>query len=257
MNLCNENYFSKEAQMEYCGYSQFKNFMQCPARALAIVKGEWKEEETDALLVGSFVDAYYEGTLERFKNEHPQIFTKIGKLRAPFVQAEKIIERLNRDTLFSRYMGGEKQVILTGEIKGVPVKIKIDSYHRGKCIVDLKILKDMKPVINDSTGEIEDFIHGWFYDFEAAFYQTIEGHGLPFFLAVGTKEYGTDIELIKIPQTWIDAARERVERDIPLFAAMKRGEIEAERCGSCAYCRSTKKLTRVISADELFNLEDK
>ena len=40
------------------------------------------------------------------------------------------------------YMSGEKQVIMTGEIEGVPVKIKIDSYHPNKMIVDLKVMSE-------------------------------------------------------------------------------------------------------------------
>jgi hypothetical protein len=42
MILTNENYFSKEADMEYMSVSQFKAFEQCEAAALASVKGEWE-----------------------------------------------------------------------------------------------------------------------------------------------------------------------------------------------------------------------
>ena len=58
MILTNENYFSKEADMEYMSVSQFKAFEQCEAAALASVKGEWERTKTTALLVGSYVDAH-------------------------------------------------------------------------------------------------------------------------------------------------------------------------------------------------------
>ena len=252
MTLTNDNYFSKEASLAYMGSTQYKDFKKCPAMAMAIINGEWERPMTDALLVGSYVDAWFEGSLDKFKEEHPDIYTKKGTLCAPIQKAEDVIRRVQKDALFMRYMGGEKQVILTGTISGVPIKIKIDSYHKGKAIVDLKVLKDMEASYDEETGDMTDFIRTWGYDKQGAMYQAVEGHGLPFYLAVATKEDGIDIELIRIPQTWIDAARAEIESDIGIFDAMKRGDIEAPRCGRCAYCRSTKKITRVISADELF-----
>lgn len=251
MIVTNENYFSKEASLAYMGSTQYKEFKKCPAMAMAIINGEWKRTMTDALLVGSYVDAWFEGTLDVFKEEHPEIYTKKGTLKATIQRAEEVIARVQRDNMFMRYMGGEKQVIKTGYVAGVPVKIKIDSYHRGKAIVDLKVLKDMDVSYNEETGALEDFIHTNGYDKQGAFYQAVEGDGLPFFLAVATKEDGIDIEIIRVPQSWLDAARTEIESDIGIYDAMKRGDIEPTRCGRCAYCRSTKKLSRVISADEL------
>lgn len=75
--LTAENYFSPEMQMEYMGVSQYKDFLDCPARALAIVKGEYKPEMTIPMLVGSYVDSYFEGTLDKFKAEHPEVFTTV------------------------------------------------------------------------------------------------------------------------------------------------------------------------------------
>ena len=57
MNLIAENYFSPENQLAYMGASQFKSFLACPAAALAEIRGEYRKEETTALLVGSYVDA--------------------------------------------------------------------------------------------------------------------------------------------------------------------------------------------------------
>lgn len=67
-----ENYFSPEINMAYMSASQFKSFLSCEARALAEAKGEWANEPTTALLVGSYVDSYMEGeeAFSRFKEEH-------------------------------------------------------------------------------------------------------------------------------------------------------------------------------------------
>ena len=145
MILTAENYFSKEANMEYMSASQFKAFNSCEAAALAELNGEYEREITTSLLVGSYVDAHFEKTLDIFKAKHPEIFTKAGDLKAEYKQAEKIIERIERDELFMQYMSGEKQVIKTGEIDGVKFKIKMDSYHENDKIVDMKIMKDFEP----------------------------------------------------------------------------------------------------------------
>ena len=93
MKLNERNYFSKKAEKEYMSVSQFKAFEDCQAAALAMVKGKYKRPKTTALLVGSYVDSYFEGTLEKFRAENPELFKKDGTLKSEFIQAEDIIKR--------------------------------------------------------------------------------------------------------------------------------------------------------------------
>lgn len=251
MGLTAKHYFSPNNQRKYCGSSQFKQFLKCPAKAMAILNGEIQEEESTALLMGSYVDAWFEGTLDLFKQEHPNLFKKDGSLKAEYEKANAIIERVKQDELFMKYMSGQKQAIRTGYIDGVPFKIKIDSYHKGKAIVDLKVIKDFQPIWDDDRGCKLDFIHYWGYDYQAAIYQAIEGNNLPFYICAVTKEATPDLAVIHIPQSWIDSAMAEIKNEIGIIDAIKRGEIEADRCGKCDYCRATKKLSRVISAEEL------
>lgn len=251
MGLTAKHYFSQNSNRKYCGSSQFKQFLKCPAKAMAMLNGELAEEDSTALLIGSYVDSWFEGTLDSFKADHPQIFKKDGSLKAEYEKANAIIDRVSRDELFMKYMGGNKQVIKTGFIEGVPFKIKMDSYHKGKAIVDLKVIKDFQPIWDEERGCRLDFIHYWGYDYQAAIYQAIEGNKLPFYICAVTKEATPDLAVIQIPQHWIDSAMEVIKNEIGLIDAIKRGDIEADRCGKCDYCRSTKKLSRVISADEL------
>lgn len=246
------NYFSQNNNRKYCGSSQFKSFLKCPAQAIAELNGDFQREETTSLLVGSYVDAWFEGALDAFKVEHPEVFKKDGTLKADYVKADEIIARVSKDELFMKYMSGQKQAIRTGFIEGVPFKIKIDSYHKGKAIVDLKVIKDFDTLWNEEQGIWQNFIHYWGYDFQAAIYQAIEGNKLPFYICAVTKEAQPDFEVIQIPQEWIDSAMSIIKNEIGIIDAYKRGELEAPRCGKCAYCRSTKKLSRVISANEFF-----
>ena len=149
MILTNANYYSAEANMEYMSVSQYKQFKSCEAAAMAQLRGEWEQPKTTALLVGSYVDAWFEGTLDEFKQEHPELFKKDGTLKADFQQAEDIIARVQQDKVFMKYMSGRKQVIRTAELFGCKWKIKIDSRLRDS-VVDLKVMRSMERIMGKS-----------------------------------------------------------------------------------------------------------
>jgi len=251
MLITAENYFSKEAEKAYFGSSQFKSFMSCESAAMAKINGEYEEETSTPLLVGSFVDAHFEGTLDIFRAQHPEIFTQKGELKSEYRHAEYIIERIERDEMFMRYMNGGKQAILTGELFGQQWKIKIDSYHIGKALVDLKIMKDFASVWVDGQGKIP-FVEAWGYDIQGFIYQSIEGNNLPFFIAGATKQKPEpDIDIISIPQDALDIAGAIVQANIGHFAEVKAGQVEPHRCEKCDYCKRTKKLTQIVDYREI------
>lgn len=254
MKLTQRNYFSKKANLEYFSVSQFKAFEKCEASALAEIKGKYQREETTALLVGSYVDAYFEGTLANFIKKNPEIFKKDGTLKAEYVQAEAIIQRILKDRLFMDYLSGEKQVIMTGSICNVPIKIKIDSLHPDK-IVDLKIMKDLNSVYSAEKGSLP-FFEAWGYDLQGAVYQEVvrqnTGKLLPFYIAAATKEKETDIDIIHIKQPMLDAALEYVKQNIGRYDAIKKDVIPAYRCNKCEYCKISKVLTEPTESDEYY-----
>lgn len=250
--ITNENYFSRENEKKYMGSSQFKAFMNCEAAALAEINGEYEKKKTAALLVGSYVDAHFEKTLDVFKAQNPELFKRDGSVKADYVKAEEIISRIERDEMFMRYMSGEKQVVKTGEIAGVPFKIKIDSYHALKAIVDMKIMKDFECMYKPGEGRLT-FIEYWGYDIQGAIYQAVEGNSLPFFIAGATKEEEPDIGIFQIPQGYLDAALDIVKEYAPRFQAIKEGRIEPIRCEKCNYCKRTKKLNKIITLEDLKN----
>lgn len=246
MVLTNENYFSIEAELFYMGSTQFKRFASCEAGALAIIHSEWAEEKSTALLVGSYVDAYFSGELPLFKAQNPDIFTKSGTLKSDFQQAEYIIRRIERDEAFMAAISGQSQSIMTGEIEGVPVKIKVDSLHPDR-IVDMKIMRDMEDVYNREERLWEPFWRAWGYDIQGAIYREVvrqnTGMTLPFGLAVATKEKPEpDIDLIELPAAALDEALEIVRANIVYYDGLKKGLYEPERCGACDYCKATKVL---------------
>lgn len=252
MKLTNEIYFFPEANLTYMSSSQLKSFMDCEAKAYAAVCGEWQNESTKPLLVGSYVDAYFEGSLDKFQADHPEIFLKNGGLKAEYRQAEDIIARIERDGKMMQYLNGEKQAVMTGEIAGIPFKIKIDAYHPGKAIVDLKIMRSYESIWNPLDQRRLPWWEAWRYDIQGAIYREIERQNrgadaapLPFYLVSATKEAEPDIEIAEIAPERLDAALEMVTRVAPHFVSIKRGEIEPTRCEHCDYCRHTKVITDI------------
>lgn len=254
MKLTQSNYFSPEANKHYMSVSQFKAFEKCPFAALSEINGEYEREKTTALLVGSYVDSYFEGTLDKFKAENPDIFKRDGTLKAEYIQAEAIIERIKKDKLFMAHMSGLKQVIMTGEIEGVPVKIKIDSLLPDR-IVDLKIVANFAPIYDEEKGRIPWFEY-WGYDLQGAVYQEIvrqnTGKVLPFYLAAATKEKATDIDVIKIEPNSLEFALQHFTANVTAFDAIKKGIIEPERCEKCEHCKNTKVLTEPTSSEDYY-----
>lgn len=244
--MTNNTYFSQKNQMKYMSASQFKAFLKCEAAALAELRGEYVRPQTAALLVGSYVDAYFEGTADAFTTAHSEMFTKQRNLKSEFQHADTIIARIERDRLFMQMLSGRKQVIKTGKIGGVPFKIKMDSYFPEKLIVDLKIMRDFQPIWNADKQQKTHFIEAWGYDIQGAVYQAVEGHGLPFFIAAATKEPEPDIAVLSVPQYVLDAQRIMVETLAPRFQDLKRGIGTPERCEHCDYCKRTKKLTEIV-----------
>lgn len=240
-----ENYYSREMSQAYFSVSQYKDFTRCEAMALAKIRGDYQQPVTRALLVGSFVDSYFEGTLTQFMAENPELFTRKNELKSEFKKANEIIGRIKADPLFMQFMGGEKQRIMTFELFGVPWKMKMDSYLPGVCITDLKVVANFKN------------LPLWRYDLQGAVYQAgveaITGERLPFYLAVATKERVTDLDIFQVPQSTLDMALEEIAQNMGHFAEVKAGIVPPDFCGKCDYCKSIKG-ARIRNYNELLEM---
>lgn len=266
MILTAENYYSREANEAYWSVSQVKAFMDCPARALAELKGEIEPKSSTALLEGSYVDAHFAGEMDAFKREHPEILTKKGTLRAEFERAEEAIARIERDELAMRMLAGEKQPIRTGEIAGVPFKAKFDvllneeqaqaigrAFPRMSdlifaegAIVDLKYVKDFAPMYCEGEGRV-NFCEGWRYDLQMSIYRELEwqrsGQMLPCFLLCVTKQPVPALGLFRVPDKLLEFRMWQLkEKILPEIVPVKNGNLPPVRCGECEYCRETEVL---------------
>lgn len=254
MKLTNKNYYSQKANQVYFSVSQVKDFLKCEACAMAKIEGEWSEPPSTAMLIGSYVDSYFEGTLEDLKARTPEIFKKDGTLKSDYVKAEKIIQRVEKEELFMNCMSGEKQVIMTGELFGANWKIKMDSFIPHEAIVDLKVVQKLRDV-SYKNGLKQSFIEKWGYDLQLGIYQEIvrqnTGEMLPCIIAAVDKQDYPDLDCILIPDEQLEFQRRELRWKMQRIIDVKNYNEKPKRCGVCDYCRATKKLEKLIFPDDL------
>lgn len=262
--LTADNYYTPEADWRYMSVHQYLEFCShmgirgCESRAMANLNGTYSKEKTTAMMVGSYVDSYFEGTLDKFKAENPEIFTQKGELKASYKQAEKMIARAERDKKFMAYMSGEKQVIMTGYLFGCDWKIKMDSYIKDTAIVDLKTTADLHRAWRVQDYGYANVAEYWGYTVQLAVYQKIveinTGKKLPCILAFITKEDSPEIKLCYIDQMTLDHALNEVEMNMGDVLAVKNGEAEPIPCGKCDYCKATQPIEEVINIADLIEV---
>lgn len=261
MQLTAENYYSREANREYMSVSQFKDFfgtygrLGCEFAAMEKLEERWEDEPSTAMMVGSYVDAYFEGTLEKFKAKNPSLFRKDGGLKAEYIKANEIIARIERDGFFMKYMSGQKQAIMTGTIGGAEWKVKIDSYVPDVAVVDLKVMASITELKWVKDIGYLDFVRYYGYDIQGAVYQEIvrqnTGKLLPFYIAAATKEKEPGIQVIHVTDNYLKEAMGVVEANLPRILRVKSGEAKPDRCELCDCCRHTRVLTKPISIMDL------
>lgn len=261
--LNNENYFTPENRKKYMSASLFKEFNKCEVYALAKLNGEIVEEQTDALLFGSYVDAYFSNELEDFKKKHPEIYNaRTGELKSTLKNVDKVIKAIEEDSMMMKYLNGDHQVVVIGEIEGVPFKGKIDSFFKDKLIVDQKVIKDLDLVWieRDGYNVKVDFVEAYDYFTQGAVYQCLveqnTGKKLPFVLAVVTKEDNPAKKLIQIDQEYLDEALEKVKEKAPRYWKIMKGELAPQGCGHCSACRKKQKVTGVESYKKIYHTDE-
>ena len=264
MKLTGDNYFSIEAGKEYCSVSQLKRFIGsaghwgCEKQALAEINGEVEPPEpSKAMLLGSYVDCLLlePNKKDAFIAKHPEMFKKNGELYADYTIADAMVKTAKDDKEFMKALKGDRQVIMKGEIFGVPFKIKVDVLGDKK-ITDLKTCQSITETqFNPVRGVRETFAEFYDYDLQGAIYQEIvrqnTGKTLPFFLACISKERVPDHEVIWIDDESLAERLQNEQANIIHMGMLKRGEVEPTACGVCDYCRSKKKITKAINWREI------
>lgn len=197
IELTQENYYDRATDFEYMSFSQFKNFLANPARAMADLKEQFlwfddhkiedesEREESTPLLVGNFIHSFFESkeAHEKFIADH---FSDIvsskgptkGEYKKDFKTAEKMIERLLVEDAFNAHIENtEREVIVTGKIGGHDWKGKIDALNvEDGYFIDFKTvnsLKDDGAEWNEKARKRLNFIRSRGYDMQMAIYKEL------------------------------------------------------------------------------------
>ncbi len=270
MNLTRENYYAPDADWEYMSCSQYQAWNECEARELAKLQGRWQPEEKEAFLVGNYFHTHFESpeAHEQFCNDH---FDKIFKTKtvkgkggepdtvvitgkyAPYVQADRMIKVAESDELIQSLLAlpGENEMIMHGELFGVPWRIRLDKYvPDGRMIIDYKTVANIGELKwSDELHEKVTFIDAYGYMMRAAVYSEIEKQNAqsdkdPNFIiiAISKQDYPDKEVLMLNHRQRYDYELGKIKERLPMIQAIKDGRVKPKRCGFCDYCRATKKL---------------
>jgi len=260
MQLNKDNYYSLEADRHYMSVSQYKNFLKCESYAMAKLNG-YQEPKSDALLFGSYVHSWLDGTIEDFRENNPDLFSSKGaskgQLKAQYKLADEMIEVLKNDPFCMMALDGEKEVIMTGNLFGTPWKIRMDVYNPnfGR-FTDLKTVKGIREKYWVPEVGYCSFVEAYGYITQMAVYSEIEsqnrnGDWLESFIVAVSKETPPDKAVITIDYESLATELNQVEANMERIIAVKSGELPPKRCEKCEHCRRTKKIDHVINYMEL------
>lgn len=275
VELTQENYYQDTSRLSY---SRYKRYKQCQAKAYAVDNGIWVEERDETpLLLGNYVHSYFESpeAHKKFMAENGnKLLAKTGKnkgnLKSDFIIGDKMIESLKDDDGFNRLYHGyssdkvEKEMIVCGEIEGVPVKGKLDSVNLSRgYFVDLKTMKsiyseewnaDLRKRVPAAVNNILNFgYHGQLGLYRELLKQMTGREFRPLIVAV-SKENVPDKDILKIDEDWLVEGLGNLKADIVEVWDVIQGKQKPKSCGRCDYCRSQKKLNAVISLNDLIEI---
>ena len=245
IEISKENYYTPEADSSTFSVSQYKLFKQCEAKALAKVKGQYRQADNEAFLLGKYIHAYSEGTLEQFKADNPGLFSSRGatkgQLKSAYQIADKMIKTLSKDKVCNNFLQGEKEVIIQGEIFGVKWRGMVDILNINKGFFG--DLKTTQGIYKKYSGL--NFIEQYGYIEQMAVYRELikQQFGvdlIPYIIAI-TKEDIPDKAVIRIDKGYTDNKLQEMEFYIERFLAIKEGKVEPVGCGVCDYCKINQK----------------
>lgn len=254
MLLDKNSYFSIEADREYMSVSQFKNFRTCQNKALH----DLQEPDTtykEAFLQGKLFEELVAGDPQLFMAQHPELISTrgstAGQLKAEFQRVVNAADKFNSQKFFRNIIDKcDKQVILTGEINGVPVKCCLDLFDRAtNSIYDIKCMSEFKEQWSKQDKAYIPWYYHWGYVLQLAVYREIVKQNFKtepkeIALLAATKEEVPDIQAISFSQELLDIELEDFKHDIRLYDEIKKGYIKPVACNTCDYCKSIKEINK-------------
>lgn len=252
MTLTHENYFSKEADIEYMSVSQWKLFNECGAKALATIKEQETATFKQAYLEGHLFEELVAGDGKLFISQHPEMISSrgatAGQLKAEYQRVVNSAEKFNNQKFFTDIINKcEKQVILTGVINDVKVKCCLDLFDKqNKAIYDIKCMKDFKEQWNKEERAYAPWYYIYDYVLQLAVYREIVKQNFNIdcktHLIAATKEEIPDLQALIFDNALLDMELKRFAAKVQYFDAIKKGLAVPISCDCCDYCKEHKEI---------------
>lgn len=233
--------------------SQYMNFCQCPAKEIAIQKGDWPEDEvTLPMVLGTYVDKTFtepeqlDPWLEQ-STDAQLLFTGKGAKRAEVKKADALIERMRKDNIVDGlFEEGKGQATLQFEFAGVTWTSRLDAViPEDDMVIELKTTSSMNDKWEQLRGRWRKvpFYHQYWLD-ASLYWEAFR------------QNYGREPAVIIVSGLISDkpsidgrdfSDRETIRRkleEVELYTEnilrWKNGEIDPPRCRqpSCEYCNS-------------------
>lgn len=262
-SISDDNYYSNEANWQFMSVSQYKDFLQCEAAAVAKLNGWQPSSDQTALYVGNYVHSYFESleTHEVFKDLNKERLFSSRKpygLLKTYQVAENMIDALNRQKSFKTLYQGNKEAIVTGELYGVDWKAKIDCLNiEGGYFVDIKTTKGPmnRKIWNEKYGERVSWVADYGYILQMAVYQRLlelrYGKILTPIIAAVSKEDPPAFRLITLDEQMMLFEISQMAQNIDHISNVKNGVEAPTYCGECEYCRRNMQITEFVNSENL------
>lgn len=253
MLLTPRNYFSIEADKEYMSVSQYKNFKTCEAKALHDLEIP-DETYKESFLQGSLFEALVAGDPILFMAQHYEdIIAKTGptkgQIKKEFQKVVNAAEKFNSQKFFKDIINKcEKQVILTGEIEGIPVKCCLDLFDRETfSIYDIKCMKDFNEQWSKEDKKYIPWYYAWGYVLQLAVYRLIVKQNFntepkEVALLAASKEEVPDIQALKFDESLLGLELAEFKNNIKHYDNLKKGLEKPIACGVCQFCKQNKTI---------------
>jgi hypothetical protein len=189
------------------------------------------------------------GILEEFKKENPTIYSSRGatkgQLKAEYQTANIMTNSLENDENCMKFLDGEKEVIIQGELFGIKWRGMVDVLNLEKGFFsDLKTTQGIHKKYGGLT-----FIEQYGYIEQMAIYRELikQQFGkdlIPYIVAI-EKNNNPLKAIIKVDERYTSPKLEEIEFNIVRIKNVKQGIEQPIGCGECDYCRKVSKVTQI------------
>ncbi len=181
-----------------------------------------------------------------------------GEKKSDFINADKVIQALKDEPVFQDYYEGkegdwvEKEMILTGELEGLPFKGKVDSINlTQQYFVDLKTMRSIaqetwSPTLHQRVPQMVYNVYEYKYHLQMFIYQKLlEQMDCPFFtpyMVAVSKEEIPDKEVIVFDDEILEIGEAVFYAHVNRVKEVVSGLVPPNHCGECDYCKTIKHL---------------